>query len=87
MSGEYHVAGGVLVVGQMATTEMGCQNNLMDQDQWLANFLITSTFPALAEAGLSFAYGLYAAFALISLLFVVFAVRETKGMELEDMPG
>jgi hypothetical protein len=55
--------------------------------QWLANFLITSTFPALAEIGLSFAYGLYAAFALISLLFVVFAVRETKGMELEDMPG
>jgi sugar porter (SP) family MFS transporter len=55
--------------------------------QWLANFLITSTFPALAEIGLSFAYGLYAAFALISLLFVVFAVRETKGIELEDMPG
>jgi MFS family permease len=55
--------------------------------QWLANFVITSTFPALAEAGLSFAYGMYAAFALLSLLFVVFAVRETKGMELEDMPG
>ncbi|UGB39469.1 sugar porter family MFS transporter [Frateuria soli] len=55
--------------------------------QWLANFVITSSFPALAEIGLSFAYGLYAAFALISLLFVVFAVRETKGMELEDMPG
>jgi MFS transporter, SP family, sugar:H+ symporter len=55
--------------------------------QWLANFVITSTFPALAEAGLSFAYGIYAAFALLSLLFVVFAVRETKGMELEDMPG
>jgi len=55
--------------------------------QWLANFIITSSFPALAEVGLSFAYGLYATFALISLLFVVFAVRETKGMELEDMPG
>jgi len=55
--------------------------------QWLANFVITSSFPALAEAGLSFAYGLYAAFALISLLFVLSAVHETKGMELEDMPG
>jgi sugar porter (SP) family MFS transporter len=55
--------------------------------QWLANFIITSSFPALAEAGLSFAYGLYAGFALLSLLFVVVAVRETKGMELEDMPG
>ena len=53
--------------------------------QWLANFAITSTFPALAELGLSFAYGLYAAFALLSLLFVWFGVRETKGIELEDM--
>ncbi|HEY8586329.1 MAG TPA: sugar porter family MFS transporter [Rhodanobacter sp.] len=53
--------------------------------QWLANFAITSTFPALAEVGLSFAYGLYAAFALLSLLFVLAGVRETKGMELEDM--
>lgn len=55
--------------------------------QWLANFAITSTFPALSEIGLTFAYGLYAAFALISLVFVVKAVRETKGMELEAMEG
>ncbi|MBQ4856456.1 sugar porter family MFS transporter [Rhodanobacter sp. B2A1Ga4] len=53
--------------------------------QWLANFAITSTFPALAELGLTFAYGLYAGFALLSLLFVLYAVRETKGIELEDM--
>jgi SP family sugar:H+ symporter-like MFS transporter len=53
--------------------------------QWLANFAITSSFPALAEIGLTFAYGLYATFALLSLGFVVYAVRETKGVELEDM--
>lgn len=53
--------------------------------QWLANFAITSSFPALAEIGLTFAYGLYATFALLSLAFVVYAVRETKGVELEDM--
>lgn len=53
--------------------------------QWLANFAITSSFPALAEVGLTFAYGLYATFALLSLAFVMYAVRETKGMELEDM--
>jgi MFS transporter, SP family, sugar:H+ symporter len=53
--------------------------------QWLANFAITSSFPALAEIGLTFAYGLYAGFALLSLLFVLYAVRETKGVELEDM--
>lgn len=55
--------------------------------QWLANFVITSSFPALAEAGLPFAYGLYALFALVSLVFVLKSVRETKGMELEDMQG
>ena len=53
--------------------------------QWLANFAITSTFPALAELGLSFAYGLYAGFALLSLLLVLAGVHETKGIELEDM--
>ena len=53
--------------------------------QWLANFAITSSFPALAELGLPFAYGLYAAFALLSFLFVLGAVRETRGIELEDM--
>lgn len=53
--------------------------------QWLANFAITTTFPMLAEIGLSFAYGLYASFALLSLVFVLVAARETKGVELEDM--
>jgi hypothetical protein len=31
------------------------------------------------------AYGIYAAFALISIVFVVKLVPETKGKELEDM--
>lgn len=53
--------------------------------QWLANFAITSTFPALAEIGLSFAYALYAGFAALSLVFVLMAARETNGVELEDM--
>jgi MFS family permease len=53
--------------------------------QWLANWLITVTFPALAEIGLTFAYGLYALFALLAFLFVSRAVRETKGRELESM--
>lgn len=53
--------------------------------QWIANFLITATFPSLAEMGLTFAYGLYAAFAVLSFVFVQRAVRETKGMELEAM--
>jgi hypothetical protein len=55
--------------------------------QWLANFAITTTFPVLANIGLSFAYGLYALFSVLSFVFVVAAVRETKGRELEDMTG
>ncbi|MEO9077838.1 MAG: sugar porter family MFS transporter [Rhodanobacter sp.] len=53
--------------------------------KWLANFAVTSTFLSLAEIGLAFTYGLYAAFAFLSLLFVIYTVRETKGIELEDM--
>jgi SP family sugar:H+ symporter-like MFS transporter len=53
--------------------------------QWVANWLISTTFPALASIGLSFAYGLYALFAGLAFLFVWRAVRETKGRELETM--
>ena len=55
--------------------------------QWLANFAITSSFPVMAQFSLPFSYGVYAAFAAISLLFVLKFVRETRGVELEDMPG
>ncbi|ALQ29154.1 sugar porter family MFS transporter [Glutamicibacter soli] len=53
--------------------------------QWIANFVVSTTFPALAEAGLALAYGIYAFFALLSLVFVAFLIRETKGRTLEDM--
>ncbi|WP_454084996.1 sugar porter family MFS transporter [Georgenia sp. Marseille-Q6866] len=52
---------------------------------WLANFAVSTTFPTLSEISLSLAYGLYATFALLSLLFVLWKVPETKGRELEDM--
>ena len=55
--------------------------------QWIANFVVTLSFPPLAALSLVFTYGLYAAFALISLLFVFFLVPETKGVRLEDMGG
>jgi MFS family permease len=53
--------------------------------QWLANWLISTTFPGLASIGLPFAYGLYTLFALLAFIFVLKAVRETKGRALEDM--
>jgi sugar porter (SP) family MFS transporter len=53
--------------------------------QWIANFAITTTFPSLSSVSLSLAYGLYTAFAFVSIIFVWKAVTETKGRELEDM--
>ena len=55
--------------------------------QWIANFAVTLTFPPLADVSLVLTYGLYAVFALVSLLFVFFLVPETKGVSLEDMGG
>ncbi|KAF1704855.1 sugar porter family MFS transporter [Pseudoxanthomonas suwonensis] len=56
--------------------------------QWVANFVITWTFPMLlAGIGLAAAYGLYAAAAVLSVFFVLRFVRETRGRELEQMEG
>lgn len=53
---------------------------------WIANFTVTLAFPPLTSAvGLWFLYGLFAFFALLSFFFVKTKIRETKGMELEDM--
>ncbi|PZP20515.1 MAG: MFS transporter, partial [Kocuria rhizophila] len=53
--------------------------------QWAANFIVSTTFPALAAMGLPFAYGLYALMALLSFVFVLTYVAETKGKTLEEM--
>ena len=53
---------------------------------WAGNFLVTVSFlPLLKVVGLAGSYGLYTLAALISLLFVWTAVRETKGKTLEEM--
>src|SRR5699024_10213461 len=53
--------------------------------QWAANWAVSTTFPTLSHIGLTFAYGLYAAFAALSLVFVFLWVPQTKDRELEDM--
>ncbi len=54
--------------------------------QWIANFLVSTTFPPITlNLGLGVAYGIYAFFAAISIYFVFIYVKETKGRELEDM--
>ncbi len=54
--------------------------------QWIANFLITVSFPELlAQFGPTVPYLLYASFAALSFFFVLAKVPETKGVQLEDM--
>lgn len=52
--------------------------------QWIANFAITVSFPALSAFSLPFTYGMYAAFAALSFVFVLMKIPETNGMSLEE---
>lgn len=54
--------------------------------QWLANWLVTVSFPPLLRGlGPAAAYALYAGFALLAVVFVQRRVQETRGRALEDM--
>ncbi len=52
--------------------------------QWIANFLITVSFPVMAGLSLPLTYGMYALFALLSFVFVLTKIPETNGMSLEE---
>jgi len=52
--------------------------------QWIANFLITVSFPPMAAWSLPLTYGMYALFAALSFLFVFTKVPETNGMSLDE---
>ncbi|MFC1411055.1 sugar porter family MFS transporter [Streptacidiphilus sp. N1-12] len=53
--------------------------------QWIANWAITVSFPSLSDWNLSATYVIYACFALLSIPFVYFFIKETKGRTLESM--
>jgi MFS transporter, SP family, sugar:H+ symporter len=53
--------------------------------QWIANYIVSQTFPTLAGINLGVAYGTYTLMAMLSLVFVLAKVRETRGLELEEM--
>ena len=54
--------------------------------QWIANWLVTMTFPPLVESfGPAIAYALYFVAAVFSFIFVWRGVRETCGLRLEEM--
>jgi sugar porter (SP) family MFS transporter len=75
-----------VLLGEMFNNRIrGTALGLAAAAQWLANFAISTSFPKMAEIGLSFAYGFYTVFALLSFFFVLRFVPETKGRQLEDM--
>ena len=53
--------------------------------QWIFNYLVSSTFPALYEFSPFFTYAMYGVICVAAALFVWRAVPETKGKTLEDM--
>ncbi|MFF4774150.1 sugar porter family MFS transporter [Microtetraspora fusca] len=53
--------------------------------QWLANWLVTVTFPSLSAWNLQATYLIYAFCAALSAVFVIRCLRETKGRALEEM--
>ena len=75
-----------VLLGEMFNNRIrGTALGLAAAAQWGANFLISTTFPTMADIGLWFAYGFYTLAALASFFFVLKFVPETKGRELEDM--
>ena len=78
-----------VMLGEMFPTQIrGSGLAVAGFAQWMANFLISVSFPALAAGlGLPITYGFYAVSALVSFFFVQAMVRETRGRELEAMEG
>ena len=53
--------------------------------QWISNFIVSSSFPALQSISMTFTYWLYGVMSILSAIFVWKMVPETKGKTLEAM--
>lgn len=53
--------------------------------QWTANYLISSTYPAMMEFSSGMTYGFYGLMSVLSAIFVWKMIPETKGKTLEEM--
>ena len=78
-----------VMLGEMFPNQMrGSALAVAGFAQWIANFAISVSFPAMAAGlGLPATYGFYAASALVSYFLVQAWVKETRGRELEEMTG
>src|SRR5699024_9163520 len=78
--------GAWVLLGERVNTKGGATaHGTAAAAQWLATFAVSTSFPAMSDLSLGFAYGFYTFFAVVSLVFVLKWVPETKGRELEDM--
>ncbi|WP_407407475.1 D-xylose transporter XylE [Peribacillus sp.] len=53
--------------------------------QWIANYLISATYPMMMEYSGALTYGFYGLMSVLSAIFVWKFIPETKGKTLEDM--
>jgi sugar porter (SP) family MFS transporter len=75
-----------VLLGEMFPNRMRAMAlSLAAGGQWIANWVITVSFPGLKDVSLALAYGLYAGFAVLSFVFVKGWISETKGKQLEEM--
>ena len=76
-----------VLLGEIFSNKIrGAALSLAAAMQWIANFVVSTTFPPLlSTVGLGAAYGLYTTAAAISIFFVLFFIKETKGKTLEQM--
>ena len=75
-----------VLLGEMFPNKMrAAAMSVAVMSNWLANFLVSETFPGLVGISLGLAYGLFTVGALVSFFYVLKYVKETKGAELEDM--
>lgn len=78
-----------VMLGEMFPNQMrGSALAIAGFAQWIANFAISVSFPAMAVGlGLPLTYGFYAVSAFVSFFLVQAWVKETRGRELEEMTG
>lgn len=76
-----------VMLGEMFPNQYrGAALALAGMANWIANFVVTITFPVLlSNIGLGMSYGIYALFGLIAFVFVFRYVKETRGKTLEEI--
>ena len=75
-----------VLLGEMfSNTIRAMAMSLGVMSNWIANFIVSETFPSLVSISIGLAYGIFTLCAFLSIFYVWKYVKETKGVVLEDM--